>query len=212
MFTSDGRLTWVNPELVAAVVNIINSQRMEIVSDIVTVTEAARRLGVDKALVSRQVRRFGLMGEDKRFSMSAYEAARARGLNPLMRRDRPIDAGMLAHVEPVSSDASPAAAPTSSVVSAVMEHKQLQAEMLRLQIARERGELVERSEVDAAYMTAGRALRDAMLALPARVAQEVVGLTDVVEVRRVLDARVREALDALATALSADDTEDQAAA
>lgn len=188
-------------------------------SDIVTVTEAARRLGVDKSLVSRQVRKFGLMGEDKRFSMSAYQQARARGLNPLMRRDRPIDADLLAHVEPASTDAAPASSPSapppSSVVSAVTEHKQLQAEMLRLQIARERSELVDRGEVDAAYMTAGRALRDAMLALPARVAQEVVGMTDVVAVRRVLDARVREALDALAGALEAgdaDDGEDRAAA
>lgn len=220
MFSSDGGVDWVNAAAADRQVNGINSQRTEIVSDIVTVTEAARRLGVDKALVSRQVRRFGLMGEDKRFSMSAYEQARARGLNPLMRRDRPIDAGLLAHVQPASTDATPPApssapTPASSVVSAVTEHKQLQAEMLRLQIARERGELVDRSEVDAAYMTAGRALRDAMMALPARAAQEVVGLTDVADVRRVLEARVREALDALAGALEAGDgadDEDRAAA
>ncbi len=188
-------------------------------SDIVTVTEAARRLGVDKALVSRQVRKFGLMGEDKRFSMLAYEEARVRGLNPLMRRDRPIDSDLLQHVDAVSTDATPAPtssaatiAPPSSVVSAVAEHKQLQAEMLRLQIARERGELVDRGEVDEAYMTAGRALRDAMLALPARVAQEIVGITDAVEVRRVLEARVREALATLAATLEGGEMDDQAAA
>lgn len=181
-------------------------------SDIVTVTEAARRLGVDKALVSRQVKKFGLMGEGKRFSFAAYEQARARGLNPLMRRDRPLDDGLLSRVETVSTDASPTVEPSPSVVSAVAEHKNLQAELLRLQIARQRGELVSRAEVDEAYMTAGRAVRDAMLALPARVAQEIVGMTDPIAVKRVLDQRVREAMDALAAALEGDDEEVSAAA
>ena len=189
-------------------------------TDLVTVSQAARRLGLNKSSVSRQVRSLGL-GRDElgRFSLAQYHAARQADLNPLMRR-RPGQATTLS--EPLSIDeaddglddlAARASAPPSpppppvapppesergrGLVRAHAAHKTLQAKKLQIEIDKEENRLVERTAVRAAVMDGSRMLRDALLGLPARLAGDLAGMTDAGEIRALLDRHIRDQLATL---------------
>ena len=182
--------------------------------DHVTVSEAARRLNCNKSNVSRQVRKLDIPRDAKgQFSFAAYEEARARDLNPLMARAPAPGARRESAVEPsfhvpesgAADDGRPKRPP---LMAAHTAHKALQARLLELQIAEKEGKLVERAEVSASVMTASRMLRDALLGLPARMAGEIAGLSDVGEIKATLDRRIRDelaALDATLRALTEDD-------
>lgn len=189
-------------------------------SDLVTVSQAARQLGLNKSSVSRQVRTLGL-GRDElgRFSLAQYHAARQADLNPLMRRrpgrvaalSEPLtleeaDEGLEAIAARASALPPPPAAPgpdrTESergrgLVRAHAAHKTLQAKKLQLEIDKEEGRLIERAEVRAAVMTGSRMLRDALLGLPARLAGDLAGMTDAGEIRALLDRHIRDQLGTL---------------
>jgi hypothetical protein len=68
--------------------------------NLVSMSDAARRLGLDKGLVSRQVREFGIPvvdgpkrggGSTKLIDLDAYVAARAQHLDPYKRRGKAAD-------------------------------------------------------------------------------------------------------------------------
>ena len=54
-----------------------------------TVTEIAAHVGVHKSTVSRQARAHNLVGADGRIDLSAYQALRANGLDPVMQTSGP---------------------------------------------------------------------------------------------------------------------------
>lgn len=64
-----------------------------------------------------------------------------------------------------------------------------------LDLARARGELVDRSRVELAAAAAGRLLQSALLALPARLADPLAALADPKAVEARLDAEIRRALE-----------------
>jgi len=177
-------------------------------SDRVTVSQAARVLGLNKSSVSRQVGKLGIDRDDQgRFSLAAYRAARGADLNPLMRRQpaapaesTPTDGRPASDIAD-ESDAPPEPARRPGLVSAQTAHKALQAKRLELEIAKEEGRLVERVEVRSAVMTASRLLRDAMLGLPSRLAGDLAGMTDAVEIRDLLDRHIRDHLATLTESL-----------
>ena len=78
------------------------------------------------------------------------------------------------------------------------------AELAELDLAKKRGELVERARVEAAANGAGRMLRDAMLGLPTQLAPELASLTDAFQI----EIRMRDAIRRIfadLTKMSADD-------
>lgn len=57
------------------------------------------------------------------------------------------------------------------------------------------GDLVERKRVQDAAYTVGRMVRDSVLAVPARLAPELAGISDSWEIEKRLTAAIRQALD-----------------
>lgn len=177
--------------------------------DRVGIKEAARRLGFDKSLISRQVGKFGIARDsDGKFDIDELLAARARSGNPLMRResagaDSPA-ADLLDGVaanDAVEQDASRAKDAAAQPVNAATRHKELQSEKLELELRQAKGELVEIVEVQEAFMTAMRKLRDTFLGLSSRVAGELTSMNDAGEIRKRLDTEIRGALDTVAKEL-----------
>lgn len=152
-------------------------------NDLVTVTEAATRLGLNKSNVSRQVRKLELARDGKgRFSFEEYERARAGELNPYMARgDAPLGA----------NGVRPAA-------NAATRLKEAQAERARLELDERKGLLIERAEVVQVVTDAVREMRDGMLGLPGRLAGQLASMTDAVEITRLIDASMRELLEQMA--------------
>ena len=145
-----------------------------------TVRAAAERIGISTEVARRQVRKLGVaVGDDGLIDLSEFIDERARGLD----RSRQRGAGDGAHL-----------AQSTNL-------KRLQADRLELRIARERGELVRRVDVERALTTAGQKIRDAALAVPARAAQDLAGVTDPVEIKRILAEHMRAFLDAYANDL-----------
>jgi hypothetical protein len=64
------------------------------------------------------------------------------------------------------------------------------------------GALINRQAAEAEMLSHARGLRDRLLAIPARVADELVGKTDAREIRALLMARLRGALAEFAAAMT----------
>jgi len=73
----------------------------------------------------------------------------------------------------------------------------------KIQIAELEGRLVNRAEVEAAIFGAARDLRQALLALSARLAGDLAGLSEPTACRALLDRNVRATLDDFTAALRA---------
>lgn len=168
--------------------------------ELVTVSEAARQLGIDKSVVSRQVRKLGIAKDRTgRFGFDEYVARRERELNPMMARG----GGM---ADPASPAARAGANETRRHdVGAVNvgqnannELKRLQAQKLQLELAERAGDLIDRAAVTAQLQTATRTLRDTLLGLPNRLAGDLASMTDVAEIKTRLDAEIRKTLETLA--------------
>lgn len=182
-------------------------------AQLVSVSEAARLLGIDKSVVSRQVRGFGIMGDDKRFDLAEYQSRRANSINPLMARRREDEAP--AAIEPSAPPRERETFGGSALGKASTAHKALQARLLQLEYDERSGKLVSKAEVDEAIMSAARRLRDKLMALPGRASIEGAHL-DQVALKGLLDRLIRQALDEFASDLESgrkdDDLEDEAPA
>lgn len=151
-------------------------------------TAAAEKLGLNKSTVSRQLRKFGLTRVDGKVDLPAYEAARARDLNPLMARATQDE-----EPEPEFRQPAPPAAPRG-LQGAATAHKALQAKLLQMELDERQGKLVSRAAVNRRLFIASRMLRDVLLALPSRLAGELAAMSDAGEVRVRIDQEMRTAL------------------
>lgn len=154
---------------------------------LVTITEAAKALGISQPAVSQQVARYGIpRGEDGRFSLRAYKAAKAA------RRHATVDApGKRRPGRPASGD---------QFAGAMATHKTVQTDLLRLKLAQESALLVSAAEVETRIRSSYTRFRSAMLDLPDRMTK-LRGLTR--EQRGALETMIDEALVALARSLGA---------
>ena len=84
------------------------------------------------------------------------------------------------------------------MLDARTRHEELKARKLEIENARLEGDLVSREAVTAAGIHIITTTRTALLTLGSRVAEKVVGKTDVREIARTVDAEVRDVLGALA--------------
>ena len=75
-----------------------------------------------------------------------------------------------------------------------------QAELARLQALEQRGDLLPRTEIMAAAFQVARTTRDMFLAMPSRLAPQLVGVADTPTAFALLDREVRHALTYLADA------------
>lgn len=78
------------------------------------------------------------------------------------------------------------------------------AELAELELAKKRGDLVERARVEAAAFAIGRMLRDAVLGMPTRLAPELAGMADAFEIEIKLRDTLRKIFEDT-TKLTAED-------
>lgn len=143
-----------------------------------TIAQAAKRLGVHRSNVSRPARQWRLIGDDGRVDLEE----------------------LIAHRDIAGRNAKTHAT-AGEALTASTNLRRLQADRLELRIARERGELVRRADVVRALTTAGQKIRDAFLAVPAGLAQDLVGISDVATAKAIIDERLRSTLNAYANDL-----------
>ena len=75
-----------------------------------------------------------------------------------------------------------------------------QAELSRLQALEQRGDLLPRTEIMAAAFSVARTTRDMFLAMPSRLAPQLVGVVDTPTAFALLDKEIRHALNYLSDA------------
>lgn len=124
-------------------------------------TEIAARLGVHKSTVSRQARRWGLVGEDGLVSLEAYQARRAADVDPALQTSGP---GAAAAAEAPAP--APARAEGPSFRAERARKEAAQAALAEIELARKRGALIERAAVAATLGPLLRRLRDDLVAVP----------------------------------------------
>jgi phage terminase Nu1 subunit (DNA packaging protein) len=87
---------------------------------------------------------------------------------------------------------------SGSVAAAQRKLTEYRARLARLDYLARKGELVSAAEVQAAAFRAGRAVRDHMLGVPARVSTVLSGMTDASDIHALLEQEIGLAIDAFA--------------
>jgi len=172
----------------------------------VTVTEAAKRLGVNKSTVSRQVKKLQLAGADGRFSYAAYLAQRGTDLNPLMARRNgafgPEAFAGDAEAGELPIGGGPAPAPANALGRAHTAEKAVRARLLQVQLDEKLGKLCDRRGVYDAGQAAAHELVQLLEGRRRRLAEMTAGMTDPTEIEVLLAREDAEMLAALARTLA----------
>ncbi len=190
-----------------------------VASEMVGVRKAASLLNLNASTITRQLQKFEATGRiqtkhvggEKLFDLSRFRELRGEDLNPLMARQggAAIENGIAE--PPAGASAEP---PRPGLTTAATAHKAIQARLLQLELDERTGRVIERAAVTNILHGAARELRDALLALPARLKGELASMTDPAEIQRTLDRHVRELLTGVQASfakLSADQVEDETA-
>lgn len=141
----------------------------------------ARHRGVSHEAVRKAVNAGRIPMHEGRIDPAEADAAWERNSDPAKRR---------ATSESLRTNAAYA--------HARAERERCRAEIARLDLARRRGLLMERAEVERLAFTRGRRVRDQLLALPAQLAAVIAGTEDPATVERVLEDAIDRALETLA--------------
>lgn len=173
-------------------------------AEYITLTEAGRRLGIDKSVVSRQATKLGVAKNERGLiDYGDYVAKRGEGLNPSMARgDSSIAMGGPGYgtgADTPAPSGGGAQRRNSALVQASTALKAIQAEDARLDLEERKGLLIRRADVADQLIQVSRALRDELIGLPNRVAAELAALNDPDAVRLLLEERLETALASLAT-------------
>ncbi|MEZ0263037.1 MAG: hypothetical protein ACAH80_18675 [Alphaproteobacteria bacterium] len=91
-------------------------------------------------------------------------------------------------------DDAPPVANKASYNDAALFHKQTQGQLLHMQLRKEAGELVEKSEMDREALDCARIVRDRFNSLPQEVAGELVKMTDERQIMLFLRNKIRDLL------------------
>ena len=158
-----------------------------------TVTEIAKRVGVNKSTVSRQARQHGLVGADGRIDLAEYEALRAGGLDPLLQTSGRAAA-------PKGWDGE-----TPDLVAERTRKMKADAETAEINLARLRGELVDIRAVQSAVEDFGRRLRDRVLSVARDKAADCAMAGDEMAIEGILSLALRQAFDTTRMELTAPD-------
>lgn len=158
-------------------------------ADLVGVSEAARRLGVNKGTISKQVAAGAILnhapeGQPPLIDMESVDRERDQNLDPTKRRT----------VKTAKSDAG-------TLTEAKTETAVIEAQRRRLQLAKELGQLLARDEVERAFEDLARKVRLAFERGRVSFVHEIAGL-EPAEMAVRMEAREDEIFAALADELS----------
>lgn len=177
-------------------------------STLMTLTDAARELGVHKSTISRQVAAGQIpnRGTARAPMVDVDEARRARdeSLDPSKQRgpDAPLFApergeGGEDLDDDAGADSLPGPAPARGGARSTGELNYLRvrtareayaAKQAQLDYEREAGQLCDRAEVQDAFYELGQGLRDGLERRAHSLAQRLAGMTDIAAIRAVIAA------------------------
>lgn len=163
----------------------------------ISTADFARKVGLTSGRIS-QYKRAGMpVLADGSIDAAAAEAWMDENIDPARRRRRPAAAPGLLDQAPATG--RPAAVPPE-YTSVRTEHERLKHELTALQLARERGELVSRAEVERTVFALARHYRDASQNFVIRLAPLLAAEFDADErgMLAALDRHMREHLAELA--------------
>lgn len=160
-------------------------------------TAYAKRRNISKPAAAKQLQRVGIdyMQEfdfddaDRRIE-AARHADRAAYAKPI------YSGGNLPGEDDDDTGASPAKDPKFAEVQLRKEH--YKAELARLEYEQVSGKLVEKEQVETEAFRIGQQVRDAILNVPSRLAGIVAAESDQRKVHDLIEAELRQALEALA--------------
>lgn len=159
-------------------------------------TALAQALGLSKANITK-LKQQGMPVD----SVEAARAWRLKRQNIAQRKpepgSRPPPAASSA---PPGRDAEEPRAPGESFEDARTRREIAAANILELQEAEERKELLRREVMEQTVGALAAGTREAVLQVPARVAALLAAESDAAKVRQLLDAELRQALEQAATA------------
>ena len=173
-------------------------------SQLMNQVEYAAHRGVSKQAVSKKIKAGAIPYESvkgrKLIDPAAADAAWDANSNPSQKRG--------ADPDPIP----PAPPPDGTVASAQRQKVQAEAELKVLELRKKRGEVLERSSVEAQVFEIVRMCRDQLLALPSKLAPQVSVETDQVKVFDILEREANFIAQSLAEGLSNKSNEVQARA
>lgn len=116
-----------------------------------------------------------------------------------------VEKHVTAHIQPdAPSNDEPAATADPKYWDAKARREHTLGELAELELAKKRGEQVDRSRVEAMSFAAGRMTRDAVLGLTPRLAAEFAAMTDAFEIEIKLRDALKQVFANVAT-MTADD-------
>jgi hypothetical protein len=147
--------------------------------------EYARYRRVSRQYVSRLAKRGILVMRGKLVDVAASDAV----LDDKPVDVAPHDSGLepQARTSPVEA---PGGAPRSSFAEARTAEMVFRARLRKLEFETKSGKFISADEVKVKWYTLARQIRDKALAMPAKLAPQLAALTDVAEIRDLLDAEV----------------------
>ncbi|WP_017517052.1 terminase small subunit [Pseudomonas nitroreducens] len=178
-------------------------------------SEYADSRGWSRSYVSKLARenRLVLAADGKRVDAVATDALLEKTADPskagvaARHEAARVENGVTAHLAP---DAPPLPAPRPAAPG-VLDYQKARAhreyylgQLAEDEFRKQRGELVEKSAVNAGAFTAARTTRDLVLGLPKQIAPELAALADPWEVERVLTEGLRRTLADAARMIAAD--------
>ena len=143
---------------------------------------------MDKGLIAKSVWK-----ERGRWKIDPDEADKERARNAQLRRDVPA----AEQIPREQLDAADGRAPRMTLVEAKTLTEESKAELERIKLQELQGQLVRAEVVERERFNHARMLRDAVLALPARISPELAAITDAKELAIFLERKLVQALEDL---------------
>jgi phage terminase Nu1 subunit (DNA packaging protein) len=162
--------------------------------ELLTRAEYAERRGVAARTIGKYVQRGVIPLHNDRIDPDEADAALEIFLVEPLGSGRPGDP---AEVTGEGTSQRKAKLNNNSYTEARTQEKNLKIELLELDVALKKGEMVLTKDVEVAAFTAAREIRDRMLNIPDRVAAIIAAETDEVTIRDMLTAHIEGELNAV---------------
>jgi phage terminase Nu1 subunit (DNA packaging protein) len=170
---------------------------------LMTQAEYARQRGCSKQAVSKAVKAGRLTLIDGRIDPEIADREWARNTDPdQQQRGAPEQFEVTQARVQTSVRRDPAHerdVGDPMLVEAKARTEKLRADLLEIEIREKRGELVEADQVRRVNFNLARTTRNALLALPARLAPLLAPIADASEIERLLEAEIRKVCVQLAS-------------
>lgn len=174
-----------------------------------TKSEYAAHRGVSPSYVTKlgKQERLVLAPDGKRIDVAATDALLQRTTDPAKEGVRQhhaagrTDKHVGAHTRPdAPADDAPASGGAADPLywASKARRESALAELAELELAKKRGDLVERQRVEDTAFAIARLLRDTLMGLPTTVAPKVAAMTDAFEIEAAMRDALRRVLDDMA--------------